>query len=266
MIDAFYTAATGVSAMQKGMDIVANNIANANTQGFKSSKASFADLVYTNIHEKEGDSKLKNGHGSAVVKSDVLHNQSGIIGTDRTLDFALVSDGFFAIETLNGTKYTRQGDFNMVKLGNKFYLADSEGGYVLDPKGKRIEIKESEIEVVDDSNTGTGDGTGTAVKTKTVRSGVPDQVAPLNVGVFTFANNDALNIEGKMYFSETEASGKPIALKASDEAYKRAYLENSNTDMAQSMADVITLQRSFQFNTRMVQMADEVMQTVNALR
>lgn len=247
MIDAFYTAATGVSAMQRGMDVVANNIANVNTQGFKGSKASFADLVYTNIHEKEGDSKLKTGHGSAVVKSDVLHNQSGIIGTDRVLDFALISDGFFAIETLNGTKYTRQGDFNMVKLGNKFYLADSEGGYVLDPKGKRIEM--------------------TPPKTEQGKEKLPiDPGMELNVGVFTFANNDALNIEGKMYFGETQASGKPVALKTPQEAYKRSYLENSNVDMAQSMADIITLQRSFQFNTRIVQMADEVMQTVNALR
>ncbi len=232
MIDAFYTAAVGATSLQKGFDVIANNIANVSTYGYKGSKSSFADLLYTNINKEEEGKSLKVGHGTKLEKTDVLHNQGSYQNTGRILDYALEDNGFFAVETAEGTKYTRCGNFELTKVGEKFYLTAMQGGFVLNPKGQRIEVKNEK-----DNH---------------------------DVGVFTFANNGGLKIEGGLFFTQTDSSGTATASK--DPQIKRGYLENSNVDMGQSMADVIEIQRAFQFNSRMVQISDEIMQTVNSLR
>lgn len=232
MIDAFYTAAVGTNQIQKGFDVLSNNIANVSTAGFKRSKSSFADLLYTNIRASETETNLKVGHGAKLEKTDVLHTQGMFQQTERQLDYAIEGNGYFGIETTDGIKYTRCGNFEMSEIGGKFYLTATQGGYVLDSKGKRIEVKNTQDN--------------------------------FDIGVYEFKNTDGLKIEGGLFFNPTEISGQATAIK--EPSLKRGFLEGSNVDMAQSMSDVIELQRAFQFNARMVQMSDEVMQTVNSLR
>lgn len=234
MITAFYTAAVGTTQVQKGFDVVSNNIANVNTAGFKAEKNSFADLIYTNIRASEEDTNLKVGHGVKLKKTDVLHNQSGFMPTGRDMDFAIEGNGFFAVQTADGTiKYTRCGNFEKSIIGGRTYLTAMQGGYVLDTAGRPIEI-----------------------------TGEEDQ--ELNIGAYTFPNRDGLTIEAGLFFTANETSGAAAA--DPDSTIKQGYLENSNVDMGDAMVDVIEMQRAFQFNARMVQIADEVMQTVNNLR
>lgn len=232
MIDAFYTAAVGVNTIQKGMDIVANNTANVSTDGFKRGETSFADLVYTNIQASDVDTKLKYGHGSKVNKIDTIHKQSSLRQTDRNLDYAITDDGYFAIEQGDEIKYTRSGSFHISIEGEEMYVVNANNGYVLDADGERITVTRTD-----------------------------ETIQP---GVYVFQNNDGLLIEEGLYFNETAESGEP---EANTEALvKHGFLELSNVDMAQTMSDMILFQRAFQFNSKLVQTADEVMQTVNALR
>ncbi|MEG0894255.1 MAG: flagellar hook-basal body protein [Oscillospiraceae bacterium] len=237
MIDSFYTGSTGLIQIQKGMDILANNIANIQTVGFKKMESSFSDLVYTNIHKpkenEEQDTNLKLGHGAKLKKADVLHTQGIVNATGRTLDFIIQGDGFFAVEGAEDIKYTRNGNFHISVEDEEKYLVNSDGLYVLDGDGERIVVPEDESE-------------------------------PLNVGVYQFLNNDGLKIEAGTLFNQTEISGE--AEYNPEVQVKCGYLENSNVDMSKAMVDMINIQRAFQFNSRMVQTSDEIMQLVNSLR
>lgn len=232
MIDAFYTAAVGVTNIQKGMDVIANNTANVSTDGFKRGEASFADLMYTNIQANEQDTKLKYGHGAKLNKIDVVHTQGGLRATERPLDFAIADDGYFAIEQEGVTKYTRAGNFHLSEEDGELYVVNGQKGYLLDQDGERITVEKADDKI--------------------------------DAAVWVFPNNDGLQIEAGLYFNETTESGIPEVNTAAQ--LKRGFLELSNVDMAQTMADMIQIQRAFQFNSKMVQTADEVMQTVNSLR
>lgn len=232
MIDAFYTAAVGVNQVQKNMDVIANNVANSSTDGFKAGKGTFADLLYTNIQASETDTKLKAGHGVKLQKVDTLHTDGGLKSTESPLDFAIVGDGFFAIETTEGTKYTRAGSFHLSVEDDQLFVVNGSGGYLLDANGDRVTVENAESDI--------------------------------DIAVWKFPNNGGLLIEGGLYFNQTERSGEPEL--GEDAKVVRKFLERSNVDMAQTMADMIQIQRAFQFNSKMVQTADEIMQTVNALR
>lgn len=256
MIDAFYTSAVATSQTQKAMDVLANNMANLNTYGYKASKGSFSDLLYTNIRPRTGlendgfitqipgqentlggidpNNRLKVGHGAKLAKTDTIFSGGIFNSTGRSFDYAIKEDGFFAIETTEGIKYTRNGNFEKTLIGDKFYLTAAQGGCVLDSRGQRIEVLDNE--------------------------------SPLPVGVFKFENQDGLVRESSMFFNATENSGGATAILNPEDSLMQNYLESSNVDMAQSMSDVIVFQRSFQYNAKMVQTADEIMQTVNSLR
>lgn len=249
MIDAFYTAAVGTVQLQKGFDVVGNNVANVSTAGFKKDNTSFADLLYTNIRASEEDTNLKLGHGAKLHKTDVLHTQGMMLPTGRDMDYTIEGNGFFAVETLEGIKYTRCGNFEKSYIGGTAYLTALQGGYVLDSKGQRIELTGPVTEIVKDNN-------GKEVEK------IVEQV--IDIGVYDFKNTDALEKEGGLFFIANERTGEAAAVE--NPSLRQRYLEGSNVDLAQSMSDIITLQRAFQFNSRMVQISDEVMQTVNTLR
>jgi flagellar basal-body rod protein FlgG len=234
MISSFYTAATGMINLQKGFDVTANNIANASTTGFKSSQTSFADLVYTNISAAQNaNTNLKSGHGAKLQKTDTLFEQGILNQTNRSLDFALPANNtFFAIQTDGKVKYTRNGNFHLSMENGKNYLASSDGGYVLDAKGQKITVSNEE-----------------------------DTPA---IGVFTFQNTDGLVREGSTYFMPSAYSGQATAPAKAE--IKKGYLENSSVNLSDEMISVIGLQKAFQFNSKIIQMSDEIMQTVNSLR
>ena len=234
MIKAFYNASTGTIWSQKGLDVTANNIANISTDGYKAQNTSFADLMYTNMRGAQ-EQNLKSGHGSKLNKTDTLFEQGSLKQTGRNLDFALNKDGFFAIQTAESVKYTRNGSFSLSEQADgSFALAAFPGGRVLDANGQPI--------TVTDANAN----------------------EDLNIGVYVFPNKDGLQREGNTLFTAGAFSGEAIV--DSDAELLQGYLEASSVDLAEEMATMITDQRSFGMNVKMVQMADEIMDTLNRLR
>jgi flagellar basal-body rod protein FlgG len=232
MISSFYTAAGGTIWMQKGLDVTANNIANIYTNGYKTDKASFSDLVYTNLRANGISDKVKMGNGVKLQKTDTVFTNGGMNDTGRSLDYALQSDGFFAVQTANGIRYTRNGNFSLSqKSDGKMYLT-ADDGFVLDPNGQQIVVNNEEEK--------------------------------LNIGVYRFPNQDGLQKEGNNLFTATANSGNAVSVSNAD--LRQGALENSTVNLADAISDVIMTQRSFQFNAKMVQISDEIMQTVNGLR
>jgi len=236
MNTAFYTASAGTIQIQKGLDTIANNIANISTTGYKPSGVSFADLIHTSM-KGQGDN-LSVGHGVKLHKTDTIFSQGVLQPTGRLLDYAITQEnGLFKVVSETGeVGYTRDGNFNLQQLQNgSFVLVSSHGGYVSDPNNNPIIIN-------DPQNL---------------------EQTTLNVGVFSFVNMDALTRTKTGFFTSNENSEIP---QASNIELKRGYLEQSGVDIASEMSDVIHIQRSFQMNARMVQLSDEVVQTINNLR
>lgn len=233
MNTSFYTAAVGTVAQERGLEVTANNVANLSTDGYKPDEASFADLVYTNIHG--GGAGGKTGHGNALWKTDTVFTPGVLRQTGRKQDYALPSDNaFFAVKGADGTvRYTRSGGFLLSEqTDGSFLLCDGNGAQVLDGAGEPI----------------------------TVRDGEEKQ----NVGVFSFRNRDGLRKTGGNDFAATDVSGPAVPVQGAE--VKQGYLEGSATDLTDEVSNLIMSQRAFEFNAKMVKISDEIMQTMNNLR
>lgn len=235
MINAFYTAATGAVQLKYGVDVIANDIANVGNNGYKASSSSFANLVYTNMRDPDNaDSNLKTGHGTRLERTNTLFEQGAMLPTQNLCDFALTGDGFFAVETNDGIKYTRTGSAQLTEgEDGQFYLTSTLGGLLLDENYQPI--------VVTDLNT-----------------------QDIRLGVFDFENTDGLLRDGGNFFVPSDTSGEIFAVENAQ--VKQGYLEASSVNVAQEMSDLIQYQKAFAFSSKMVQLSDEVLQTVNNLR
>lgn len=233
MNTSFYTAAVGALSQQRGLEVTANNIANLSTNGYKPDKASFADLVYSNVRDSEPAVQV--GHGDALWKTDTVHVSGGMKQTGNMQDYALMSDNaFFAVQDTDGTvKYTRDGSFRLSEQGDgSFLLCSTDGGKVLDGQGRPIPVR--------------------------------DKDAKQPVGVFSFRNRDGLVKTGGNLFAATAVSGP--AAPAENVEVRQGYVEGSAVNLADEISDMMTSQRAFEFDSKMIKISDEVMQTLNNLR
>ncbi|MVB09756.1 Flagellar basal-body rod protein FlgG [Caprobacter fermentans] len=234
MMTSFYTATAGAIAQEQKMDVTSNNIANASTQGYKPDKVSFADLLYTGVHGRETANSLKVGHGDRLDKTDTVFTQGSVQKTNRSLDYALPSENaFFAVRCTDGTvRFTRNGGFQLSENADGgFFLADSQGGVVLDSDGNAISVK--------------------------------NENDPQNVGVYSFKNCDGLKKTGGNYLEETAASGLASVSKVKP---IQGSIEESTVDLADEMTAMISAQKAFAFNAKILSISDNTMQTVNNLR
>lgn len=233
MLNSFYTSATGAIELQKGFDVTANNVANVSTNGYKTIESSFSDLVYTNVHAPEDtENAVKTGHGTKLQNTNTVFTTGPITQTDGTYDYALTdSNTFFAVQSGDETLYTRNGNFQLSVEDDGNYLVTSDGKYVLDSNGERIVV------------TGEDDD--------------------LDIGVVTFNNCDGLVREEDTCYAASDVSGE--AMLADNPGLIRGSLEGSNVDISTEMGSVIELQRAFQMNSKMIQISDELMQTLNSL-
>lgn len=234
MIHSYYTSAAGMLGLEKGMDITANNISNISTTGYKSTQPTFADLIHTSIKaSNETPSSVKEGSGTKLNSTDTVFTAGSPNQTGRALDFALTDQrSFFAVQDGSTVRYTRDGNFHISVENGVSYLTAADGGYVLNPQGGRITVQNENDNV--------------------------------NLGVFTFNNIDGLVRDGNTSFLQTTASGTATAVNNPE--IKRSCLESSSVDLADEMTNIIEMQRGFQLNSKMVQLSDEVMQTLNGLR
>ncbi len=240
----YYTAASGVISYQYALDVTANNLANVNTFGFKASRPSFADLIYTERNNDNTETQF--GHGVRVQKTDMMFEQSTLRETGRVLDFAALDEGFFAIQVPEGfVTYIKDGSFQMTKEteaeDSPWLLCNSEGGWVLDYEGNRIEIPFIE-------------GTTEIDASELLQ----------RVGVYTFENPYGLDMIGDNYYTETASSGPAVANEAAGK--KQRWLEASSTNVGNEMSKVIEYQRAYQLNVNMVKTHDQLESIINNLR
>lgn len=232
MIKAYYTATNGAMSNQNYLDVLSNNMANLQTEGFKKTKAEFSDLLYTNIREPEGaNSELKSGSGSKINKTDVIFSQGAPYLTGAPTDYAITGEGFFAIQFEEENLFTRGGSFDVTNIDDENYLT-YQGGYVLN--------KEEEPIIIENT----------------------DDI--LDVGVFAFANNADLSQAGNNLYRIANEEAEYSLLE--NAKVMKGYLEASNVEVSEEMVKLIQIQRAFQLNSKIIQTADEIEQTINSLK
>lgn len=256
------TAATGMLAQQTNVDVIANNIANANTTGFKAGRAAFQDLIYQ-TNRREG-AAVGEGGGARPVSVDIglgvqtagvtrLNTQGGLTETGNQLDLAIDGRGYFVVTRPDGTNaYTRAGNFTLSPEGELVTL----DGYLVQPE---IVIPENttEIEIGLDG---------------IIQAYVGDDAEPQELGQFnlaTFINDGGLKPIGNNLFLETAASGEAALDQPGAESIgllRQKYLEASNVDPVKQITDLITAQRTYEMNSKTMTAADQMMQTTNQIR
>lgn len=245
----FYIGQSGLRAHSNDLNIAAQNITNANTTGYKTTTADFRELVYNemdqNINKELADEKkILNGHGVKIENDSLQFSQGVLSMTQFQLDFALASKNcLFAVERNGEVQYTRDGTFDVSVEDDANYLVTSDGAYVLNNQGQKIQVPYEE---------------GT---TKIDLDGIKQQI-----GVFAFENPYGLQRVDGQSFVQTDISGEPQIATDNDYELIQGALERSNTSLAKEMSDVIVIQKAYQFSSKVVQTADEVEDIVNNLR
>lgn len=232
MIQAYYTATNGAMSNQRYLDVLSNNMANVQTEGFKRSKAEFSDLLYTNIRGQEGaNTELKAGTGSKINTVSVVFTQGTPYHTGIPTDYAINGDGFFAVEFEEEILFTRGGSFQVTDIDGEKYLT-YQGGYVLNKDEEPI-IIEDPADIID-------------------------------VGVFKFNNSGDLEQAGNNLFRIANEDAEYELLE--NAKVLKGFIESSNVEIADEMVKLISIQKSFQLNSRIIQTADEIEQTINSLK
>ncbi|MBN2516004.1 MAG: flagellar basal-body rod protein FlgG [Deltaproteobacteria bacterium] len=259
MIRALWTAATGMEAQQLNQDVIANNLANINTVGFKKSRADFQDLMYQVFTKAGAETTEGNqlpigteiGMGVKPVATQKLFSQGDYQQTENDLDWAIEGDGFFQITYDDRTVFTRAGSFKIDKDGN---LCTAEG-YKLTPE---VTLPQETVHfTIDSGGTWTAaDGTGT-----TLSSG--------RIELAKFVNPAGLSSIGRNMFDATEGSGEAITGNPGEEGMgtiSQHFLEMSNVKVVDEMVKMIVGQRAYEINSKAIQTADNMLQMINNLK
>lgn len=250
MIRGFYTASSGLKWQQASLDVAANNIANVNTAGYKPQQLAFTEALSSSLAGNGEDAqKLTAGSGVKGGETAKSFAQGTLETTGRNLDVAIEGTGFFATTDRSGQiSYTRAGNFSVSSIDEHNYLVSAAGDFILNQSGQPITFDSQPEDLVF-----TAPNNGEVTDEQTV-----------NLGVFKFNNQYALEQEGEGKYTANAASGAAIA--ADTATIKQGFLETSAVDMAAEFTRVIQSQRAFQFNAKMVQVADEIEQMTNTLR
>jgi flagellar basal-body rod protein FlgG len=256
MLRAFSTAATGMNGQQKMVDVIANNLANVNTSGFKRSQLNFQDLLYVTIEEPgtevasgiNSPTGLEIGSGVRAASTVKIFTAGELQNTGNPLDIAIAGDGFLQVTMPNGDlRYTRDGSLLINGIGQ---LVTSTG-YALQPS---ITIPEgSTVNVEKDGGVNVTDPSGTQSVVGTIQ-------------LARFPNASGLSSEGDNLYAETEASGTPTTGAAGDNGFgaiQANFLEKSNVQMVTELVNLITAQRAYEINSRAIKAGDEMLQTAN---
>ncbi len=269
MLQSNLTARSGLIAQQQRMDVIANNIANISTTGYKPARADFKDMLYQTMVrpvQPQDGLNLQKGHGVLLGATMRDFSQGSAQVTEDPLDVMLVGDAFLAIQDINGdTLYTRDGNFALSEEDGTNYLVTEDGRYVLDVNGNRINLGPTEpsgIEIQTDASVWIVE-TVPATET-TPEETVRTQVATL--GLYTFMNRQGLEAVSANRFRETENSGAATAAAAGETQVRQGMLEASKVDLAYEITQMIRAQRSLSLSSRALQTADDMDGKANQLR
>ena len=264
-VQTLYTAATGMEAMQTKLDVIANNLANINTTGFKKDRANFEDLLYrTEVYPGVQDATqtptavgTQVGLGVRVTSTQTDQRQGTLQQTGRDLDVAIEGNGFFRVvdPSSQNTMYTRAGNLD-INANGQLVIGSAQTGRLLDPP----------ITIPQDATAMVINGNGEVL----VRQ--PGSTELSNQGqlqLAQFINPDGLLKVGENMYEATDASGPEQLNNPGTDGtgvLRQGNLEASNVEPVQELIDLITTQRAFELNSQAVQAGDQVMQNISNLR
>lgn len=255
MIRSLWVAKTGLEAQQTNLDVISNNLANVNTVGFKRSRPVFEDLMYQTLRQpgaQVGDANqlptgLQLGTGVRTAATERIHSQGALNNTGNSLDVAVNGRGYFEVEMPDGTlAYTRNGQLQLDQNGQLV----TAGGFPLQPP---INIPENalQIEVSRD---------GTVSVTQPGAPGESVEVGQLQLA--TFVNTGGLQSMGENLYVETDSSGPANLLQPGMDGaglILQDYTEISNVNVAEELVNMITAQRAYEMNSKVVQTSDQML-------
>lgn len=257
MLASLWIAKTGLDAQQTRMDVISNNLANANTTGFKSSRASFQDLMYQNhgqpgaqtTEQTQSPSGLMLGTGVRVVGTEKLFTQGSVTQTGNSLDVAIQGRGFIQVSKPDGAvAYTRDGSLHSDANG-QLVTAD---GYAIEPA---ITLP-SNVQSITIGNDGT-------VSATTNGSATSVQIGTLQLA--DFVNPAGLQPQGNNLYLETSSSGAPQTgqpgLNGMGTLLQGA-LESSNVNVVEEMVNMIETQRTYEMNSKAISSTDQMLQNL----
>lgn len=264
-VQTLYTAATGMTAMETKLDVIANNLANINTTGFKKDRANFEDLLYrTEVYPGVQDSSqtptavgTQVGLGVRVTSTQTDHRQGTLQQTGRELDVAIEGRGFLRVldPATQQPMYTRAGNLD-INANGQLVMGSAQVGRLIDPP---ITIPQDAMAIQISAN---GD----------VMARVPGQTELAIQGqmqLAQFVNPDGLLKVGENLYMQTDASGQEQLGTPGDQGMgtlRQGNLEASNVEPVQELIDLITTQRAFELNSQAVQAGDQIMQNISNLR
>ena len=251
-----YTAIAGLNAFNDALSVVSDNVANANTTGWKSNTVDFGDLV-SGLMPTQNINTTAQGVGSTVLGLTSDFGTGNEIQTGLWSDVMIQGNGFFCVQDTTGAKYyTRDGSF---QIGTDGYLDDMHGNQVLDIAGKAIQIEKNPSTPVYSSYAidKFGNVTGVDANGNVTKLG--------QIGVTTFANPNGLIRDGYNMYTPGSSAGVPVtAAPGSGQAGEliTAALEGSNVDITQQMVNLITYQADYQANSKSIETGNTLLQTV----
>lgn len=258
MMRALRTAATGMEAQQRKIDTTANNIANANTTGFKGSRAEFQELMYQQLRAPQGQQGgqpvgVEVGLGVKTAATARDFSQGTLTQTENPLDMAIEGRGFFRVRTAQGQDaYTRSGSFKLDASGR---MVTTDGlqllpGIVVPPDATQVSVqRDGRVSVL-----------------------LPNNEQPVEVGqidLVSFANPAGLSAMGRGLYAETSSSGRAQVTLPGQQGVgeiSQGFLEGSNVEIVEEMIDMIVAQRSYEINSKVIRTADEMLRAVTTLR
>ncbi len=260
MIRSLWISKTGLDAQQTQMDVIANNLANVSTNGFKRSRAVFEDLLYQTLRQPGAQSSqqtqlpsgLQLGTGVRPVATEHIFTQGNLQQTGNSKDVAIQGQGFFQVLRPDGsTAYTRDGSFQTDFEGQ---LVTSSGYHVqpaitIPPNAQSITVGRDGI-----------------ISVTTQDSTTPVQVG--NLQLATFINPAGLQSVGENLYVETASSGTPnVTNPGTDGAglLNQGYVETSNVNVVEELVNMIQTQRAYEINSKSVQTSDQMLQRLTQL-
>jgi len=261
MLRTLSIAATGMQAQSLNIDVIANNLANVNTSGFKRSRADFQDLLYqtlrrpgvTDVEGTQVPTGIQLGHGTRPAAVQKVFSQGDYQHTQNELDMAIEGDGFFQIVQSNGDiAFTRAGAF---KLDSDGQIVTSDGC----PLEPGITIPSDTLKVT----------IGTDGTVSVILAGESEPTAVGSIELARFINQGGLSSIGRNIYMTTAASGDAIVGTGGSEGFgtiSQGFLEMSNVSVVEEMVNMITAQRAYEINSKAIQTADDMLQIANNVK
>ena len=260
MIRSLWISKTGLDAQQTNVDVIANNLANVSTNGFKRSRAVFEDLLYQTLRQPGSQSSqqtqvptgLQVGTGVRPVATERVHTQGNLQQTGNALDVAINGQGFLQVQLPDGTTaYTRDGSLHVDAQGQVV----TSNGYALQP-AITIPANATKISIGAD---------GTVSVTQ------PGQANAANVGAIqlaNFVNPAGLQSVGQNFYLETAASGTPQTGTPGTNGLgllSQGYVETSNVNVVEELVSMIQAQRAYEINSKAIQTSDQMLQRLTQI-